>query len=210
MMGTCPTVVFLNCNNTRYRRRGYSNHSCLRRMSLKEKAQLVMDDILEINRLRPEFNIDPRFSLCMAYRESGFAPNAQGASNDSGMYQVTDSTAKGVLKRYRPVIPHFSKLRQNQYKAAMLKSTLAQADLHHMVLFEKASHANLIDRVNRNPEDVRLLQKLATRYNGDGTRARRYGQKVARCYRAMQQVASIDGRIHNPSGLKQALRKSRG
>ena len=201
-----------NCNNTRYRRNGYSRHSCLRSMDLKRKAKLVMTDIMEINKLRPELKLDPRFSLCIAYRESGLAPNAQGSSNDSGMYQVTDSTARHVLGMHTPVTPSFSRYRGSQrlYKTAMLRSTLAQADLHHSVVLAKAKQENLLRQINRNPQNVHLLQKLATRYNGSGRRARNYGRKVARCYRAMQQVASVDGRVHNPSGLKKALRMARG
>ena len=202
-----------NCDNTRYRQNGYSRHSCLKDMSFEKKAQLVMKDVSKINELRPGLKLDPRFSLCIAYRESTFSPNAQGSSNDSGMYQVTDSTARYVLEKHRPVIPHFSKYRRDQqYKAAMLRSTLAQADLHHMVVYQKASDHGLLDRINRNPEDVRLLQRLAVSYNGSrkSRRARRYGQKVANCYRAMQQVASIDGEIHNPSGLRKALERAKG
>ncbi len=201
-----------NCHNTHYRRHGYSRHSCLRSMNLEEKARLVMEDVAQVNKLRPELKLDPRFSLCIAYRESGISPNAQGASNDSGIYQITDSTARDVLRMHNPVTPFFRRHRGNQrrYKQAMLKSTLAQADIHHSIILAKAKREKLLHRINRNPEDTRLLQILATRYNGSGQRARHYGRKVSRCYQAMKQVASADGQIHNSSGLKRALRRARG
>ena len=203
---TLESYVF-NCGNTIYRKNNYQRHSCLRSMTLKQKAELVMNDISKINQLRPELRLDPRFSLCVAYHESGISPNARGASHDYGIYQITNSTARYVLNMHRPVTPFFDQYRRRQisYRRAMLRSTLAQADLHHSVMLAKAKQEYLLERINRYPEDTRLLQRLATSYNGDGPRARRYGRKVAQCYRAMKQVASINGDIQNPSGVVRAL-----
>jgi hypothetical protein len=90
----------------------------------------------------------------------------------------------------------------------MLRSTLAQADLHHSVLKEKATATNLINRINAGSQDVSLYRTLATRYNGTGPRATRYGNRVAACYEAMLRIASRDGRITNPSGLQAALNRA--
>ena len=202
-----------NCDNTIYRRTHYARHSCLRDMSLEEKAKLVINDILEINRLRPELPLDPRFSLCVAYRESLLAPNAKGASDDYGMYQITNSTAKFILGITKPVISPFDgfgKEDQAKYRTLMLQSTLAQADLHHSIMLQKAKHNNLLGRLRKNPENTDALRKLATRYNGSGRRARNYGRKVANCFDAMKKVASRTGQIYNPSGLKKALNKAKG
>ena len=195
-----------NCNNTIYRTRHYSRHSCLSSMSLKEKTQLIMNDVSTINRLRPEFNLDPRLSACVAYRESRIAPNAKGRGSDYGIFQVTNSTARYVLRMHNPVTPSFAQYRgnQNQYRRAMLGSTLAQADLYHSVMLAKAKQENLLNQINNNPESVSLLRRLATSYNGRGQRARSYGRDVSRCYQAMKQVASRT-HIHRPSGVGEAL-----
>ncbi len=204
-----PRNRIFNCNNTLYRRRNYFRHSCLKSMGLEDKARLVMNDVSTINRLRPEFKLDPRFSFCVAYYESGITPNARGAGNDYGIYQITNSTARDVLRMHTPVVPFFSQYRRSQtrYRKAMLKSTLAQADLYHSVMFAKAKQEKLLHKINRNPENVALLRRLATSYNGSGRRARYYGQKVARCYQSMKQVVSRTGHIHKPSEVRQAVRQ---
>ncbi len=200
-----------NCNNTRYRSRNYFRHSCLRSMNLKERAELIMRDTSTINRLRPEFYLDPRLSFCMAHRESTIAPNARGSANDYGLFQITDSTAKHVLTLHEPVIPSFVKYRRNQgqYRRAMLNSTVGQTDLYHSVMFAKAKQEGLVNQVNNNPENVYLLRRLATSYNGSGLKARRYGTKVARCYKTMKRVASRDGHIYNPSLIQLAMARVR-
>ncbi len=201
----------MNCSNTTYSRSNYTNTSCLRNLSLKQKAELVMRDVLRINQLRSSFNLDPRLSVCMAYRESRFSPNAKGGTPDWGMYQVIDSTGAGVLRRNNPVTPGFSQYRYNwsSYRDNMIRSTLAQADLHHSVLKEKASHAGLISRVNSGSSDVSLYQTLATRYNGSGSRARHYGQKIANCYRSMLGIADRNGNITgSASALQSALNRA--
>ena len=205
--GTLSQSRIFNCDNTRYRNRNYLRHSCLKSMNLEEKAALVMEDASIINGLRREFYLDPRFSFCVTSRESGIAPNARGSANDYGMYQVTNSTARYVLNMHEPVVPFFVQYRENQskYRKAMLSSTLAQADLHHSVMFAKAKQEGLADQINNNPENVYLLRRLATSYNGRGRRARRYGAKVARCYETMKQAVSKTGHIHNPSGIRLAL-----
>ena len=204
-----------NCDNTIYRRTRYAKHSCLKDMSLEEKAKLVINDILEINRLRPELPLDPRFSLCVAYRESLLAPNAKGASDDYGMYQITNSTARFILRLHRPVTPEFTEFGekdQAKYRTLMLQSTLAQADMHHSIMLQKARRGNgsLLARLQKNPENTDALRTLATRYNGTGRRATRYGRKVANCFDAMKKVMSNVGEIHNPSGLQKALNKAKG
>ena len=178
-------------------------------MSLEQKARLIMNDISIINQLRPGLYLDPRFSLCVAYRESRISPNARGSSSDYGIYQITNSTARHVLGMHRPVTPSFEKYQRSQYRyrTAMLQSTLAQADLHHSVMLAKAKQENLLRAINRNPENAHLLQRLAISYNGNGPRAIRYGRGVIRCYQAMKQVASRGGHIHNPSGLQRALNR---
>ena len=200
-----------NCDNTLYRtpRQGFQQHSCLKNLNLKQRAELVMKDVLRINQLRPSFNLDPRFSACIAYRESHMHPNAKGGTPDWGMYQVIDATGKDALKRNNPVIPGFSQYRYNweQYKTKMLQSTLAQADLHHSVLFEKAKTRSLT-QINGGTTDVGIYQSLATRYNGKGPRARHYGSRIAGCYRAMLSVARRDGTITNGANLQSALNRA--
>jgi hypothetical protein len=201
-----------NCNNTQYltSRQNFARHSCLANRSVQQRAELVMRDVNRINQLRTSFNLDPRFSACIAYRESHMHPNAKGGTPDWGMYQVIDSTGRSVLRRNRPVTPGFAQYQNNwvQYRDNMIRSTLAQADLHHSVLKEKATQHNLIGRINAGSTDVSLYQTLATRYNGSGSRARHYGQRIANCYRAMQQVATRDGRITNPARLQAALNQA--
>lgn len=202
----------INCNNTRYRtpRQGFQKNSCLKKMSVSQRANLVMRDVSQINQLRSSFNLDPRFSACIAYRESHMHPNAKGGTPDWGMYQVIDSTGRAVLRRNNPVTPGFSQYRYNwvQYRDNMLRSTLAQSDLHHSVLFEKARENNLIRQVNSKTTRVSVYQKLATRYNGDGARARHYGSKIANCYKAMLKVAKRDGTVTNSAALEGALKKA--
>ncbi len=202
----------INCNNTVYRtpRQGSQKNSCLRTMSVNQRANLVMKDVSHINQLRSGFNLDPRFSACIAYRESHMHPNAKGGTPDWGMYQVIDSTGRAALKRNNPVTPGFSQHRYNwvQYRDNMLRSTLAQADLHHSVLFEKARENNLIGPVNSLTTSVSVYQTLATRYNGGGPRARHYGSRIASCYRSMLSVAKRDGTIINSAALERALNKA--
>lgn len=201
-----------NCNNTLYRSSNYTRHSCLKNKSLKQKAELVMKDVIAINKKRSGLNIDPRVSACMAYRESQFSPNARGGTPDWGMYQVIDKTGRYVIRKYRPVVPGFKSLRNNwsAYRKKMLKSTLAQADLHHSVLQLKASENKLVKRLNRSPTNSDLYQKLATRYNGGGARAARYGRKIRSCYDAMKKIADRNGKIKGSSRqLKAALRKAK-
>lgn len=203
---TTPRSV-INCSNTSYTSSNYQNTSCLKNLSLTEKAELVMKDVLEINRLRPSFNLDPRLSACMAYRESRFSPNARGGTPDWGMYQVIDSTGTGALRANNPVTPGFSQYRYNwrSYRDNMIRSTLAQADLHHSVLKQKADASGLITRINAGSTDVSLYKTLATRYNGSGSRAEHYGSRIASCYQAMLSVANRNGKV---TGSAQALRKA--
>lgn len=202
-----------NCSNTTYltSRQNFTRHSCLRNMNLRQRAELIMKDVLKINQLRNSFNLDPRFSVCIAFRESNMHPNALGGSPDYGMYQVINSTGSGVLRRHPPVTPGFSRYKNSwtAYRDNMIRSTLAQADLHQAVLYQKALEHRLVSRVNQANNNVDVYQTLATRYNGSGPAARNYGRRVANCYRAMLNVANRRGQITNPSRLQAALNKAK-
>lgn len=202
-----------NCDNTRYRRTGYEANSCLTRMgyNLRQKAELVMKDVLEISRLRtPPFKIDPRFSACMAYRESRFSPNAVGGSPDWGMYQIINGTAREALRYHNPVIPEFQKYRNrwDDYRTQMLRSTLAQADLHHSVLYRKATYGNFVSKVNNMSMSDQDYRELAARYNGSSHKAT-YARAIVNCFVAMRKVADRNGNVTgSESSLRAALNKA--
>lgn len=204
-----------NCDNTVYRSRNYTSHSCLRNLSLQQQAELVMRDVKRVNDLvraagtRDNFNVDPRVSACMAYRESQFSPNAKGGTPDWGMYQVIDSTARSVLRRERAVTEGFNGIAWEEYKAKMLQSTLAQADLHHNVLYHKAKENGLLSAINSGTTSTATYRTLATRYNGSGSRATRYGNAIANCYDCMKGIATRDGRVTNSSSLQSCLNRAR-
>lgn len=210
------SMVIFNCNNTVYRSSNFSKYSCLKSMSLADRAKLVMQDVIQINKMRPEFNLDPRMSTCMAYRESGFNPNAKGGTPDWGMYQVIDSTGRHVLRVTPSVIPGFKGLSWTQYRNKMLSSTLAQADLHHNVVYQKAKVSSSDLRsmnaaMNGSAKQVSssVVQRIATRYNGAGSRAIRYGNAIRNCYSCMTQISSKTGSISNSGRLSYCLNKAK-
>ena len=216
------TSEVLNCNNTVYRSSNYGRNSCLRNLSMTQQAELVMSDIIKVNQLvraaatRGNFNLDPRVSVCMSFKESSqsngrggvtLSPNAKGGTPDWGMFQVIDSTGRGVLRRTPTVTPGFSGLSWIEYRNKMLKSTLAQADLHHNVLYHKARENNLLSSINAGTESTEVYRTLAKRYNGSGARATNYGNKVASCYSCMKGIATRAGKITNSGGLMGCLNR---
>lgn len=200
-----------NCNNTysdyRTTRQNYARSSCLRNMEEHERAQLVLNDVMRINQLREGFSVDPRFSLCIAYRESRMHPNAKGGTPDWGMYQVIDSTGEWVLSQNQPVISEFVQYRRNweQYKRNMIRSTLAQADLHHMVLFQIAKRSSSrVARFRNGTASDSDYRRLTEGYN----RSSVYQNKIMSCFGAIKSSVSRDGRILNRTNMINALQRA--
>ncbi len=202
--------------------RNYARTNCFTQkgMTLVEKAEHIMGDLEAVNQLRgPRSPIDPRFSLCIARRESNLAPNADSGRGDWGLFQIRDTTGEDVLKNYGMVTPGFQQYdKKNEYRAlkrAMVKSPMAQADLHQSVVIEKAriidfvKGTNIRQRLGNGSMRVQDYQMLADYYNASSAR-RAYSRAIASCYRAMLSVADEYGRIRSgqKGNLKAALDKA--
>ena len=63
--------------------------------------------------------------------------HAKGGEPDWGMYQVIDLTGEGIFENgFRSVVDDFAHINNwEKYRKNMLSSTLAQADMHHAVLY---------------------------------------------------------------------------
>jgi hypothetical protein len=59
--------------------------------TLNEKSKAYADEIIEKSKQK---GMDPRLSLALVYRESGFDPNAIGEAGEIGLFQVKPSTGK--------------------------------------------------------------------------------------------------------------------
>ncbi len=200
-----------NCNNSWSG--NYSRTNCFAQngMTLTEKAEHIMGDIHALNSMR-ELTIDPRFSVCVAYRESRFAPNADSGRGDWGLYQIRDTTGEEAIANHGMVTPGFENFdRASEYRSLrseMVDSPLAQADIHHSVVVGKAAIAdflrgtNIRQRLGNGTMRVEDYQILADYYNASSHR-RQYARAVANCYRAMLSVATEDGQIR--SGQASAL-----
>lgn len=216
-----PVVVHetRNCNDTTYKTSGYVTGNCLARkgMTLKQKAELVMSDVIEVGELR-RAHIDPRFSACIAYRESQFSPNAKGGTPDWGMYQITNRTAQRSLQQHEPVTEGFARYRNHwtDYRNAMLTSTMAQADLHHSVLFAIAKNRSMGGRMNQNRLTESDYSRLALIYNGGRdtnqrppAAARCYSRAIMNCFAKLKNVSSPNGSIHGSANLTSILESAR-
>ncbi|MCB0377645.1 MAG: hypothetical protein KDD33_04070 [Bdellovibrionales bacterium] len=201
--GPSGTQNVYNCSNTTFTR-NYANTSCLRNKSLASRAELVMRDVLQINKLRPQFTPDPRFSACISYRESHFHPNAKGMAGEAGMYQVIWSTHTYVRKHVKSVTPGFVGLSASQEKAKMVRSTLAQADLHHAVLYRKATYMNAVNSASKGESEA-LYKKLAVMYNGSKTKYT-YAARVTSCYSCMKGIYTRN--VGKKSGYSEGKLKS--
>ncbi len=185
--------------------RNYSSSNCFAQagMTLQDKAEHIMGDIHALNGMR-ELPIDPRFSVCVAYRESRFAPNANSGRGDWGLYQIRDSTGEEAIANHGMVTPGFERYdSESEYRALrdrMPSNPLAQADVHHSVVMLKANIAdylrgtNIRQRLGNGTMRVEDYQILADYYNASSHR-RQYAQAVANCYRAMLSVATEDGQV---------------
>lgn len=193
--------------------RNYSTTNCFAQngMTVKQKAEHIMGDIHALNSMR-ELSIDPRFSLCIANRESGMAPNASSGRGDWGLYQVRDSTGEEAIATHGMVTPGFEQYNtRGEYRALRDRfpsNPLAQADVHHSVVIGKASIAdflrgtNIRQRLGNGTMRVEDYQILADYYNASSNR-RAYARAIANCYRAMLSVATEDGQVR--SGQESAL-----
>ncbi len=191
------------CNNSWDGSR-YASTNCLSRTydDFRDHVQHVLSDLEAINQLRaPRVPVDPRFSICIAYKESGLSPNA--VNNDSGggawgMYQVRNSTGREALAAYGSVVEGFQQYDSGSdymnFRAAMLNSTLAQADLHHSVILKKAEYAGLLQRMGNGSMTFNNYHTLAERYYGGAGRTT-YANKVINCMRGMAELVSEYGQI---------------
>ncbi|MCJ8275698.1 MAG: transglycosylase SLT domain-containing protein [Bdellovibrionales bacterium] len=210
-----------NCLGHDWRTRGHETNNCLHSRygdNPVEKASVVMRDVIEINSRRSGLQLDPRLSVCMAYRESGFSPNAQGGTPDWGMYQVIDDTGARTIRRHPPVTEGFQGFSWTNFRNRMLRNTLAQADLHHAAVLNmanwsgcRAPTANLNSAMangTRISQDT--VQRLASCYNtGNGRSVNTYGRKIESCYSCMTGISTADGRFTNPSGLQGCLDRAK-
>lgn len=215
------TYSGFRCSDTQYISSGYQNNNCFARANLtqKQKVEIIMKDVIEINRLRGDMQIDPRFSACVANRESQLSPNAKGGTPDYGLYQIINSTAKRALEKENPVTPGFSVYRhrwagtssQPGYREMMLTSTLAQADLHHSVITGIAKWKGQYSRLRGPISSHRRVDyyNIARIYNGGNSYRNRlptcYGTAIISCYDKMKSAATSSGRVFDSNKLATAL-----
>ena len=221
------TVGQRNCENRadrdgvqRYKRSGsiYEN-SCFKGKSNSWMASIIMNDIISINSHR-EFKLDPRFSVCIAKKESDMHPNAKGADDERGMYQIIPGTLGGALAKINPVTSGFEGITNRwDYIKKMINYTHAQADLHHEVVraAAKSISQSLLNRVSSGNASLNDWERIANRYNG-GASARGetngankgYGTRIMKCMREMQKSVTRNGNITNTQTFENALKYAKG
>ncbi len=183
---------------------GYQNSNCLSQTydDFKDHVQHVLSDLEAINQLRaPRVPVDPRFSICIGYKESHLSPNAVHRDSGGGawgMFQVRNSTGREAIAAYGSVVSGFEQYdsagEYTAFRSAMLRSTLAQADLHHSVILKKAEYAGLLQRMGNGSMTFNHYHTLAERYYGGAGRTT-YANKVISCMRGMAELVSEYGQI---------------
>ena len=91
---------------------------------------------------------------------------------------------------------------------------MAQADMHHAVVSTKAKDAKMVNVMTQmmTGSKTRLssntVWQVARRYNGRGSRARKYADSISSCYNCMAGIANKQGRVTNGNRLKGCLDKA--
>ena len=161
--------------------------------------------------------------LCMGYRESHLSPNAKGARQDIGMFQVLKGNIRKAIsssrfkRKYKlpPVTPGFRGLSWNQYMTRMLDNPMAQADLSHIWIMAIAKDLNLFRKFKSGRVSDSDYRRLLATYNGGPKGPRRsvpksYARKIMSCVKGLRKgIVSPGGRVNGTSRqLLRALRKA--
>lgn len=207
-----------DCNSSRYRtvKGGVSRLSCWKGKSMRQRAEEVLRNVLYINKNRTgakRFNLDPRYSVCTSRKESHILPDASNGQY-RGMFQVGRNETNTFVKRIGTVTPGFSGLSGSQYRTKMLHNSLAQADLHHGVVSEKARMAKLTTKINNGSATTNDYKKLARYYyyaTLDGSvhakRAATYSKKVSECYDCLKGVYTRTGGLVSNRNVDDRLKR---
>jgi|GEM_PF-4487480 len=187
---------------------------CWSGLSDQQKVDKIIQYVLEINRLRPEFYVDPRFGVCVARFESSFIPNIQTpdpGSTAAGLFQVTRTTHLGVDNSIgKSRIPEFADLSTGDYRRQMIRSPLAQTDIFSRVAQEKFNIAKRLGKLPQTADpravntDVNYWKTIATYYYGhpDPAETDRYVRKIASCQSCLGSLISENGEQKPESGFR--------
>lgn len=211
----CPSCQFPSCNNNRYPV-SWQNQSRLQR------AQKIHRHVETINQMH-NIRVDPRFLICMAYRESTFNPlaaNCQAGATAAGMYQVTDATAVDSVRsnNLRSRLPGYTGLNGEQYKRRMAQSSLAQTEMAIMTLMLKAELVDEEDFLrNSGTASMNDYSKIARAYYGlfrEGqshyAASIRYRDAIMSCYRCLNEGGMArNGTVSNTRSFEGCLQRAK-
>jgi hypothetical protein len=180
---------------------------CWRNLSLTNKIKKIVANVDYVNQLHGS-KIDPRYMLCTGWRESTFNPGARGADGEKGMFQVMAATGRGAL-RYGPKLPGFKNMSSADYMNKMVNSTLAQTELSFLTLEMKVKEG-ASSRILSGGASVADYKDLARRYNGSGSKAVHYSNKISSCFSCLREkIPNVHASTINEGNTKSCLNRAK-